>query len=169
MLGIDLRSSRELRASFLAMRNAAPEIGKQLRAGIKTIALPEWQAALRNSAASPAQSTVLVGTAKVKVSNQNIRLSAGDSAKRLSGGARVRDLAHAAEFGADRDKRKTYQAHRKGRSFTVHNRHTTRQLRLPRRRGYVVYPAGAQIIPRIASLAVQTVVRTLLDAIDGKG
>jgi len=169
MIGIDLLNSRELRATFLAVRNAAPEIQKWLRLSLKQISLPEWQGALRQSRATTAQSRVLVDTAKVKVSNQNIRLSAGDAAKRLSGGGKARDLAHGEEFGGQGgDRVKSYTSRRGGKSFQVRNRHTTRQFPARRRNGYVAFPAATIIIPRIASLAAQTVVRSLLDLVDGK-
>lgn len=168
MLGIDVRNSRELRATFLAIRNAGPDIQKYLRLSIKTFTLTEWRAAVAQEAATMAQSRVLAQTAKIAVSNQNIRMSGGNSAKRLAGGARISDLAHPEEFGADRDRTKTYNSSRNGRPYKIRGRHTTRQLRLPRRRGYVVYPAAQYMIPRIASVAVQTVIRTLLDIVDGK-
>lgn len=168
MLGIDVRNSRELRATFLAIRNAGPELQKQIRAGLKTFALPEWQEAVRGNVTTRQQTRVLSDTAKVRVSNQNIRLSAGDAAKRLSGGAKARDIAHATEFGADRNRTKSYTGRRGSKTFPVHNRHTTRQFGSPRRKGYVVYQAAAEIIPRVAALAVQTVVRTLLDAVENK-
>jgi hypothetical protein len=110
-----------------------------------------------------------VSTARVAASNQNVRLSAATVGRPLAGGLDPKREARAVEFGASKDHRATYTAtSTRGRRFTVTNRHTARQL--PRRnpKGHTFYPAVAQIVPRIASLWVQTVVRTLAEAFEGK-
>lgn len=169
MLGIDVTNSRELRATFLGIRNASAEVSKQIRTNLKSITTPEWQATVSDKASTAMQTRVLAQTARVSVSNQNVRMSAGNSAKRLSGGARVSELAAPEEFGSLRNRRTTYtQRSKRGRPYTVHNRHTTRQFKLTRSRGYVAFPAATVLIPRIAALVVQTTIRTLLDAVDGK-
>jgi hypothetical protein len=53
-----------------------------------------------------------------------------------------------------------------GRAYTVRNRRTQRQYQPRDRRGRVVMPAAAKVIPRLASLWVQTTVRTFYEAIE---
>lgn len=169
MLGIDVLNSRELKASILGIRNADRDIQKNIRTYSKEITLAEWKEAVAANVTDRPQSVILANTAKVKVSNQNIRLSAGDAAKKVrKGGPSARDLAGATEFGADRSTVSTYTATRNGKQYHVRKRHTTRQFLPHRGNGYVVYPAAAATIPRIASLWVQTIIRTLLDAVEGK-
>ena len=75
---------------------------------------------------------------------------------------------HSTEFGADQTAISSYTARwKKGTSYKVTNRHTRRQFRPRNLKGYVVYPAAARIIPRMASLFVQTAVRTFYEAIEG--
>jgi hypothetical protein len=48
-------------------------------------------------------------------------------------------------------------------------RNTTAQFKPRNRSGYVFYPAAKEMIPRLASLWVQTVVKTFADIFEGKG
>lgn len=173
MLRIDAHASRELQAVLLAVRRAPKEIQAQIRKQTKAIALPEWQQAMAESSQilSRAQHLVLVKTARVSVSNQNIRLSSATVGKALSGGLKPSEGYAAFEFGTDRraDRVNTYRAHsRKGKEYWVHKRHTTRQLPFLNKTGHAFYPAVARMIPRIASLWAQTTVRVLMEAFEGK-
>jgi hypothetical protein len=67
-----------------------------------------------------------------------------------------------AEFGANH-KKKAYR--RKGHVVT---RNTTAQFKPRNMKGYVFYPAAREMIPRLASLWVQTVVKTYADIFEGK-
>jgi hypothetical protein len=67
------------------------------------------------------------------------------------------------EFGG-LGKKKRYM--RKGQPVT---RNTTAQFRGRRTQGYVFYPAAREMIPRLARLWVQTVVKTYALIFDGKG
>lgn len=119
----------------------------QYRKAVKAMAQPAWQAETRRLARSKQEVKVLSTTSRAVVSNQQVTLTSGSSAKKLSGGGRPRDLARGVEFG-------TVAKHRRFKSY--------------QRAGYVVYPAAAKVIPRIASLMTQTVVRTLHEAWEGK-
>jgi hypothetical protein len=66
------------------------------------------------------------------------------------------------EFGAAH-KKVTYT--RDGHRVT---RNTTAQFKGRRRAGYVFYPAAKKMIPRLASLWVQTVVKTYADIFEGR-
>jgi hypothetical protein len=170
MIRVDVRNSREYQALILAIRSVPKELQANIRQYTKAITLGEWREAVNANVTDRPQAVILAASAKVAVSNQNIRLSAGTAAKKLRrGGPAVKDLAAATEFGADRSRTKTYTSRRGSKSFVVHNRHTTRQLRPVNRSGYVFYPAVAVMVPRIFALWAQTAVRTFLDAIDGKG
>ena len=168
MLRIDVLNSPAYQALILAVRRVPADVQKNIRTYSKEITLGEWKEAVSANVTNRPQSVILAQTAKVAVSNQNIRLSAGSAAKKLRrGGPAIRDLSHAYEFGADRNRVTTYTAKRNGHSFKV-TRHTTRQLPSVNRQGYVFYPAVAQVVPRIFALWAQTAIRTLLDAVEGK-
>lgn len=161
MLRIDVQSSRELQALILSIRQANKDIQKEIRQRTKTMVEVEWKKALAQEAMTRFEHRVLVDTARVAVSNQNVKLKSGGLAKKLSGGGRVRELAGQAEFGAGLSYSMTRS--RKGKEY---KRRSGDQFRPPKSNGYVVYPAAARIIPRLASLWTQTAIRTFLDAFD---
>lgn len=166
---LDVLNSRELQAVLLAVRGADKAIQTQIRKHTKDLGLPEWKAALGENARLPLQKRVLVDTARLTPSNQNVRLASATVGRSLSGGLNPKTEYAAAEFGANQNKRTTYRAtSTRGRSYVVRDRRTTQQLPPRRRTGYVFYPAAATIIPRIAALWVQTVVRTMAEAFEGK-
>lgn len=169
MLRIDAKSSRELQALILSIRRSDKEVQAQIRKHTKPMVQAEWKKGLAEHAMTRFEHRVLVDTARVAVSNQNVRLKSGGLAKKLSGGGRARELAAAAEFGANQDTKTKYgQISKRGKRYTV-ERHSTRQLRPRKKTGYVVYPTAAEIIPRLAALWTQTAVRTLYEAFEKKG
>jgi hypothetical protein len=166
---ISIWDSKEIQAIVLALRSANKELQAEVRKYTNAEMLPEWSKGLAERATTHLEHRVLVDTARMKVSNQNVTLSAAGVGRSLSGkgSAKPADLAKAVEFGADRSATTTYQRRtRKGKTVTVRNRHTRAQFRPVNRKGYVVYPTAAELIPRFASLWVQTVMRTVLDAVD---
>lgn len=169
MLRIDVGGSRELQAALLGVRRAEKAVQANIRKATKVIATPEWKKALAEQAETKLEHRVLVDTARVSVSNQNVRLSSASVGRALTGGLKPSEGYAPVEFGADRQAKTTYQrTSSKGRQFYV-TRRTRAQLRPHRRKGYVVYPAAERMIPRFAALWVQTVVKTFHDAIEGKG
>jgi hypothetical protein len=146
---MSVKDSAHLRATVLAVKAAPREVRKQVRSQTRAVAAPQWKAALASHARTEAQSRMLVATARITVSDQSVRVrAAGSKRKVLSGGAIPYRLGKAYEFG------------RKSRKAT--------QLPPKNRRGYVFYPALAEMSPRIIALWVQTAIRTVYDAIEGK-
>jgi hypothetical protein len=166
LLRISVYSSRELQGLVARLREVPRETQAQIRRATKAVAQPIWQQATLEHVSTRLEQRVLAKTARAAVSNQNVTLQAAGSVKRLSGGLVPAVNYHAVEFGVpNRDEVRPYEARSKhGRSFTV-KRRTRRQLRDRNRQGYVAYPAAADVIPRLASLWVQTAVRTLHEAV----
>ena len=168
VLKIDAKSSREFLAMLSAIRAAPKEFQAQIRMQTKLISTPEWSKALAEMAPDRVSHRVIVGSARVNPSNQNIELAAAGVGQ-LRKGVKNVSLAAPVEFGANRNQTKSYNAtSRKGKRYTVHNRHTSNQLRWRNRKGWTFYPAAARMIPRIASLWGQTIVRTIAEAFEGK-
>lgn len=167
-LGIDVYGSPELQAAILGLRRSAKDMRAQIRKQTREQLLPEWQQAVRERAETRLEHRVLADTARVKMSDQNVRLSSATVGRKLSGGLQPKIQYAAVEFGVDKGVRRTYEARsRKGKTFKV-TRRTRAQLRSTRRNGYVVYPAAKAMIPRFASLWVQTVVRSFHEGVEGK-
>lgn len=168
MLRIDVNSSRELQAVLLAVRGASAEIRKQIRQQTKAVALQAWQEAVNANVSTRLESRVLGQTARVSVSDQNVRLSSATLGRSLSGGLKPPDNFGPVEFGGSSGKVTTYS--RRSRNGGTHSvtRHTLAGFRPRNSRGYVFTPALREMVPRIASLWVQTVVRTMAEAFEGK-
>jgi hypothetical protein len=148
------------------MKSFDRDVAKQIRRVTKAVVQPEWQKAVAAKAGTSLESRVLVSTARVAVSDQNVTLKSAAIGRPLSGGLRPSESFAGVEFGANRTATQTYTAtSSKGKRYQV-TRHTQTQLKARKRTGYVVMPAVAEIIPRIASLWVQTTVRTFYEILE---
>ncbi len=78
---IDVTNSRELLAVIYAVRSLDKTIQKMVRQETKRIAAPEWSEALRRRADSALEQKVIVGTAVVSVSNQNVRVQSANKGR----------------------------------------------------------------------------------------
>lgn len=163
---ISVFDSKPLQATLLSIRLANREVQANIRKFTKTEVSPDWQAEVLDRTETRLEVRVLADTARVRVSNQNVMLQSAMIGRKMAGGAKPSEIARATEFGANRETKATYTAHRHGKPYRV-TRRTRAQFRPIRRKGYVVYQAAQKMIPRYASLWVQTTMRTILDAIDG--
>ncbi len=164
---ISIFASKELQAVAGAMKNLDRETKKAIRKETKDMTTSEWQRAVAQNTSTRLEARVLERTARVRVSDQNVTLSSASIGRALSGGLKPSEGFAGVEFGAA-DEKVTYTAtSRRGRTFRV-TRNTRAQLRPRNNKGYVVYPAAAQIIPRIASLWVQTVMRGTYEALEAR-
>lgn len=159
---ISVLVSKELMTLTQALRGMEPEMRAQIRKHTRPVAEPVWQEAVRGNVTDRLQTRVLSDTARVSVSDQNVMLKSASMGKVHGVPASV--LSRGAEFGADPDK--VIKTSRKGKPYT---RRRGRQFKLPRSRGYVVYPAAREVIPRIASLWIQTAIRTMHEVLEQKG
>ena len=163
---LDVLTSRELLATIYAIRSLDKTIQKMIRQQTKSMAAPEWTKALAQRADTALEQQVIVNTAVVAVSNQNVRAQSANKGRLLSGGLDPKTDYPAIEWGADDDTQAYMRRSRKGGTHSV-KRHTARQLKR-RSSGYVWGPTVQEMIPRLARLWVQTTVRTIAEAIDGK-
>lgn len=163
---ISVFNSKELQGVILLMKGVDREIAKQIRRVTKPMVQAEWGKAIAERTSTRLEARVLADTARVAVSDQNVTLKSAGIGRKLSGGLLPSQSYAAVEFGADRSTRRGYDAtNKQGTSYTV-NRRTRMQLRPRKASGYVVFPAAAEVIPRLASLWVQTVVRTFHEQIE---
>jgi hypothetical protein len=169
VIRIDVFNSRELQAVILAVKSSPRAIRRQIRQESKRVVQPEWQKGLAERAESLVEHRLLVATATVLISDQNIKLRSATKGRPLRGGLNPKTQYYVAEYGADRSKRSSYESvSRKGKRYKVPARRTATQLRSRNSQGYVYGPTVANIIPRIASLWTQTVVRIFAESLEGK-
>ena len=160
-LRISVWESPHIQAVILAMRGMDKELSAQIRKATKTVTTAEWKTAVEDHASTALERRTLVATARVAVSNKNVSLRAGQLAKKTSGGGKTYQLTPAVEFGADPER--TIPSHK---GATRYERKLGGAFKPRNKKGYVAYPAAADIIPRIAALWVATVVRTFHEAVE---
>jgi hypothetical protein len=158
---ISVLVSRDLGVLTQAIAQAEPEMRTQIRRFTKPMAEEAWAEELRGGSTTRLEVRVLADTARVAVSDQNVMLKSATVGRVGKVPASV--LAPGAEFGADPQKVIKSQS-KAGKPYT---RRRGQQFRAPRRRGYVVFPAVGQIVPRIASLWMQTAIRTFAEKVEG--
>lgn len=147
-LRVSAKSSAALRATVLAIKSVDRDIRREVRGRVRKLATVDWQRAMGDHASTTLEHRVLVQTARVSVSDQNVRIrSAGSSRPAGSGGIIPVHEGRAVEFGTNK----------------------TKSLRRPRRQGYVFFPAAAEMVPQLLALWVQTTVRTIAEALEAGG
>jgi hypothetical protein len=165
---ISVLNSDKLQAVILGLRGFDRTMQAQVRRHTREIGQPEWQAAVRGESSSRLETRVLADTARMRVSNQNVMLTSASGGRPLSkNGAKPSQIYAGVEFGAGPKQTRVTATSKRGKRYT-YTRNTTAQFRPVNRKGYAVYPAAANMIPRFASLWVQTFIRTFHETIEGK-
>lgn len=160
-------SSPELEAVALAYRIAGKQLRTDLYARARKDILPEWQQKLSEKAGSDTLAhQVLVKTTRVNVTTRGINLTSAKSKRKLTGGFIPAFNFAAIEFGATW--RKADIRGRRGTTRYKYEREINHGFRHRKRKGYIFYPTAEDFIFRLAALWVQTTVRTLRDASEGK-
>lgn len=168
MLRVSAYSSQELLTVLRGLRNLDRETKKHLRRNLKQMAEQAWKELLARFAKTRLEQLVLAATGRVRVSDQNVRLTSASLSRSLSGGLKPSEHFGPVEFGANPRPGATENVtSRKGKQFQ-RNRDPNRPFKRPNRRGNVVYPSAAMIIPRILAMYVQTFVRAIHEALEGK-
>lgn len=164
-----MRGSDQLKAAVLAVKGARRDVRNDLNRATRATMNEPWRQAVAAHATTDTDRKVIVRGARIVAGNPPVAVAA-TSTRALHGGmVPARDWP-VIEFGADQGTRSTYRSRsRKGRAFTVHERHTTRQLPARSGSGRVAFAALADLGPRFVSLWVQTVIRTFAEAYEKGG
>ena len=157
---ISVLVSRDLGVLSQAIAQAEPEMRKEIRGRTKPVAEIAWREELQGNVTTRLETRVLLDTARVAVSDQNVMLKSATVGR--VGDVPASVLAAGAEFGADPNK----PIASRSKNGTAYTRRRGRQFKLPRSRGYVVYPAAHVAIPRIGALWIQTAVRTFAEQVE---
>lgn len=152
---------------YLAINRSETYVRRAIRTFIKSELTSPWLNAINDRASTRLERQVISATSTMTVSDQNVRVQSAAKGRKLSGGLNPKTDYPAVEFGASRNKTTTYSRGGRRASPRV-TRHTARQLRPRNTRGYVFYPTAEAMIPRLASLIVQTVVKGYSNIFDGK-
>ena len=169
---IDVLSNRRLQGTLLALRTVDKDVRRYVRQVTQKALQPEFahQMAERTAMSNQPrlQNAVLVRTARIQVSDQNVKMKAADSSRRLRGGLLPSVHGKAVEFGSNRNKDTRYTRRSpKGKTHTV-TRNAQNQLPTRRQKGWAFYPTVNDLAPRFTALWVQTAIRTVYEALEGK-
>lgn len=164
-LRISVWRSPELRAALSALRVLDRDVKRHIRRETKAMVDTEWRRAVAERADTRLAQRVLASTARAQVSDQNVMLRSAHIGRSLSGGLKPSEHYGAVEFGSGLT-RKTYTRRSKNGGTHKVTRTIGRAFPPPNREGWTVYPAAAEIIPRIASLWVQTITRGIYEAFE---
>lgn len=156
--------TEDVEATIRALKQLPKELPTAINAHTRKIGLEELQGELRGHAETRLDHRMLVDTATLRVSSQNLTMSVGGKGRPLSGGLSPKDYAAAFEFGAATEKQVEVRSSKGNR----YKRHTARQMPYREPSGRVFYPAASRIIPRVVSLWVQTTVRTIHEILEGR-
>ncbi|WP_053203794.1 hypothetical protein [Jiangella muralis] len=159
---------RELQAVVLAMKAMERGLARDLRRDTVKVMNPVWKQLVDRNATSAMDTRVIAKGARIKGGNPPVMIAAS-SRRALAGGLIPVAGWSGFEFGSNRSRKTTYNR-RNRRSGGTHQvtRNTTAQLPARAPNGRVAYPAAAEIGPRLASLWVQTVVRRVHEAAEGR-
>lgn len=160
-----VRGDDRLRAVVLALKAARRDVRNDIAKATRQTMSPVWRDAVAKRARTDIDRKVIAQGARIVAGNPPVAVAA-QSRRRLAGGLVPTERWHAVEFGANREEVTTYD--RRSPRGTVHDvtRHTQRQLPPRYRKGRVAYPALKEVVPRLASLWVQIVVRKFNEAVE---
>lgn len=159
---------RELQAVVLAMKAMDRSLARDLRRDTVRVMNPVWKSLVAERVSTRMDTLVVAKGARIKGGNPPTMIAAS-SRRALSGGLVPVAGWSGFEFGSNRSRKTTY-SRRNRRSGGTHQvtRNTTRQLPARAPKGRVAHPAAKEIGPRLASLWVQTVVRRVHEAAEGR-
>lgn len=171
---LSVKADDTLKAAVLAFKAADRDLRRAINAATRDTMNPVWRSLVTAnlSGTDAMTSKVLNAGVRIAAGNPPIAKAAQSTRKVGSGGTLIPARDYAAwEFGAGNREaysRYTRKNRRSGGSHQVARR-TMRGLPPRARTGRVVYPAFAEIGPRLVSLWVQLIVKKYHDAAEGKG
>lgn len=162
----------QLRAAVLALKAADRDLRRDIYDLMRRTMNPVWRDAVESRTRTRLARLTIGKGVRIKAGNPPV-LMAATSRRRVSknGGGLIPDVHWPGlEYGVNSDEYSEYSRRnrRSGGTHTVRRR-TTRHLPDRTRRGHILGPAVAEVAPRLASLAVQAIVRTYMDILDKKG
>lgn len=174
-----IRQSRPLQAVVLAMKLADRDLKKKINNATRDTLNPVWRRAVDERMADRVDQRVFGSGTRIAAGNPPAAV-AGSSRRRMAGGLVPLENWRAWEFGAvGRDTsytsypRAAYTRRQGGRAVQVRagtvRRRTLVQVPSNVRTGRVLYPAFAELAPRVASLWAQIVVKEYASASEAAG
>lgn len=153
-----------LRGVVLALKAVDKPVRSEISKETRGTMNPVWRDAVASRARTRMDAATFGKGTRIAAGNP-ARAVAASSRRALSGGFTPDRDGRALEFGVDRGKESTYTRKSKHGTHQV-TRHTRRGLPARNRKGRVVFPAFAEVAPRMVSMYVQIVVRNIHKALE---
>ncbi len=170
---LSVEADDTLKASVLAMKAADRDLKRAINTATRETMNPVWRSLVTANLAGTRAPTSAVLDKGVRIAAGNPPVAkAAQSTRNVGRGGPLVPAKHYAAFEFGAGNRNAYSRYkRKGRKGGSHDvaRRTMRGLPPRNRTGWVVYPAFAEIAPRMVSLWVQIIVKKYHDAAEGKG
>lgn len=151
-----------LRASVLALKVADKEIRSDISKRMRGTMNPVWQSEVTSRAPGGMAARLLTTGVRIAAGNPPALVAASGNRKVGRGLSPNRNAA-GYEFGAS-DAMRTQNSGRGPKKS--YQRHVMRHLPGRNRKGRAVYPAAAEVLPRVASFWAQSVVKAFMDAVE---
>lgn len=156
---------REAQAAVVALRSVDRQVRSDINRQTRAVVNPAWQGAVSDRLVTKMDGLVLGKGVRVST-GATPTLVGASSGRALSGGLVPNQSWKGWEFGASRNEKTTYTARSKnGKTFKV-TRRTKRQLPNMKKGGRVLFPAAAEMGPRIAALWTQTTIWRIIEALE---
>lgn len=153
-----------LRASVLALKVADREIRSDISKRMRGTMSPVWKSEVTQNltGAGRMEARMLVPGTRIAAGNPPALVAASGNRK-IGRGLTANRNAAGFEFGASDATRRQRSGRGPNKTYT---RHVMRHLPARNRKGRVVYPAAAEVLPRVASFWAQSVIRAFMDAVE---
>lgn len=161
MARVRVEGVREVTAAATALKAVDRKVKNQTAANLRRLVPSIWSQDTITGQTRTRMDRAGFNGVRVGAASSRITLQAGTSPMIPA------DISAALEFGDPNKTFETYTERRNGKSVRVRRR-TQNQLPGPIRKGRVVHVAFRNVMPRIITLYVQTVVRTIHEAWEGK-
>jgi hypothetical protein len=176
---LSIRTARPLQAVVLALKLADRDLRKRINDATRETLNPVWRRAVDERMQDRVDQRVFGTGTRIAAGNPPAAV-AGSSRRRLPGGLVPLENWRAWEFGAvGRDTsfteypRAAYTRHQGGQAVQVRagrvRRRTLAQVPSRASSGRVLYPAFAELAPRVAALWAQIVVQQYAQALEASG
>lgn len=164
MLSVDVGDApASLRASVLAVKAATRDIRSDISRRMRGTMNPVWRDRVTAGAHGGMEARMLTVGTRIAAGNPPALVAASGNRKIGRGDLTANANAAGWEFGANDTTRRQRSGRGPNKTYT---RHVMRHLPARNPKGRVVYPAAAEVLPRIASFWTQSVIRAFLDAVE---
>lgn len=163
-----LDAPKEFRAAALALRQVEQPVRKAINQDMRATMAPAWLDTLRAHQGGDKRLAMLLSGARLAAGNPPSLVAAAST--RRWGTTRLIPAEHwpGFEFGSTGSRDVTYsRTYAGGRPHQV-TRNVLSGHPPRRRKGRTIGPAVGDVLPRIASYWVQSIVRTVMNAAEGK-